>query len=183
MGEIGAVAFTLDGDVLGTYHHVVPGVEEAPEAKGPRSDASRCCWRFQRAKLSVVNTEVLQRQQGRVQENFQKWTDFISSKCSFVFWDKDDDFIPSKCSFVFWDKDDGADLKLRELGKAAVHLPSELAAWPSGAPSSSDTSDPALQMYVERVLGCEWPYVPHRAFEDAVAIAALRVVLSTGNTL
>ena len=167
VGEIGAVAFTLDGDVLGTYHHVVPGVEEAPEAKGPRSDASRCCWQFQRAKLSVVNTEVLQRQQGGVQENFQRWTRFISSERS----------------FVFWDKDDGADLKLRELGKAAVHLPSALAAWPSGSPSSSDTSDPALQMCVERELGCEWPYEPHRAFEDAVAIAALHVVLSTRNTL
>ena len=167
VGEIGAVAFTLDGDVLGTYHHVVPGVEEAPEAKGPRSDASRCCWWFQRAKLSVVNTELLQRRQGRVQEDFQKWTDFISSERS----------------FVFWDKDDGADLKLRELGKAAVHLPSALAAWPSGSPSSSDTSDPALQMCVERVLGCDWPYEPHRAFEDAVAIAALHVVLSTRHTI
>ena len=162
VGEIGAVAFSLDGNIFGTYHRVLPGVEEVSEANNPPSDPS-CCKRFRQAKLRVVSTEILQRQQGSVQEEFQKWV-----KC-----------MPSGPNLVpvFWIYDDAADLKLREMG-CAVHLQTALPDWLSASSSSSEASDVTLRVCVERVFGYDWPYEPHRAFEDAVAIAALHVALS-----
>ncbi|XP_070189332.1 uncharacterized protein [Littorina saxatilis] len=154
VGEIGAVAFSLAGEIMGTYHRIMPGVEEASEGRRLPRD-SRFSLVFKKARLLVGNEDILQKQQVKVTEDFQRWFRFMRGS-------------GVQCNLVFWDKEDAKILKLRELSHNSIHLPSLL---------SSRDSELSLSGCVEKLLGDDWPYEAHRAFEDAVAVAALKLLL------
>ncbi|XP_070189190.1 uncharacterized protein [Littorina saxatilis] len=179
--EIGAVAFSMDGTIRGTYHDVLKGVEDVSSGASEKSvDSStdqstsddsddstdgkvqdvseqkrQRIETEQKTKLRIVSKRDLKADQRGGQRNFRKWVNAVSGRRCFL---HSGDFVASQP-------------KLSKLGPT-FDVFTILKDMPF-ARGSDEESEPTLKKFVIKAFGHDFIYVPGRAFEDAVAMATL----------
>jgi hypothetical protein len=172
--ELGAVAFSLAGDVYGTYHRLLSGVSEVTsyeeQSCGHKSTDTylNADFSLAQAGLRVDNQQLLQEQElesGLFRNHFHMWVNNMSRSRD----------------FVYWDRSLRDELKLKINDSTTINLQEKIKENVASVLPAMSLDKVTLAECVMKRLGVDWIYEPHRAFEDAVAIAALFADISAGD--
>jgi hypothetical protein len=158
--EIGAVAFSVDGSIYDTYHDILEYSEDSVlEPSHKRVERKRFTeldfeyltgLNIENVLCNIDSKEHIQSLNNEMVDKFHEWVKYISGR---------------RC-FLHWGGNETKTLKLEELGKSFDGL--NMFRSFSKREHLNKLSDAKNQL-----LGEEYPFEAHRAFEDAVITASV----------